>query len=104
MENLSGVAVSIITPTYNAARFIAETIYSVKAQTFTNWEMIAVDYSSSDNTVDIVKKEMEYDSRIKLIELERNSGPASARNQAMSAASGDFLAFLDSDDLWLPQK
>lgn len=104
MENSSGAAVSIITPTYNAARFIAETIYSVKAQTFTNWEMIVVDDCSSDNTVDIVKKEMEYDTRIKLLELKRNSGPASARNQAISAANGDFLAFLDSDDLWLSQK
>ncbi|MDR4949075.1 glycosyltransferase family 2 protein [Neobacillus cucumis] len=104
MGESSDVAVSIITPTYNAAKFIVETIGSVKEQTFTNWEMIIVDDCSLDNTVDIVKKEIESDSRIKLIELKRNSGPARARNQAIAAAKGDFLAFLDSDDLWLPKK
>lgn len=104
MENSTKPVVSVITPTYNAARFITETIFSVKEQTFTNWEMIIVDDSSLDNTVEIVKKEMEKDSRIKLIELKKNSGPANARNRAIAAANGNYLAFLDSDDLWLPQK
>ncbi|WP_026576795.1 glycosyltransferase family 2 protein [Bacillus sp. UNC438CL73TsuS30] len=104
MEYSREVAVSIITPTYNAARFITETIQSVKDQTFTNWEMIIVDDCSFDNTVDIVKEEIEIDSRIKLIELKKNGGPANARNIAISEAKGNFLAFLDSDDLWLPQK
>jgi teichuronic acid biosynthesis glycosyltransferase TuaG len=104
MGNSTKPIVSVITPTYNAARFITETIFSVKEQTFTNWEMIIVDDSSLDNTVEIVKKEMEKDSRIKLIELIKNSGPANARNRAITAASGNYLAFLDSDDLWLPQK
>ncbi|MEH7484641.1 glycosyltransferase family 2 protein [Neobacillus drentensis] len=97
-------AVSIITPTYNAARFISETIHSVREQTFTNWEMIIVDDCSLDNTVDIVRKEMVLDSRIKLFELKENRGPANARNIAITAAKGNYLAFLDSDDLWLPQK
>ena len=104
MECSTEAAVSIITPTYNASRFITETIHSVKKQTYTNWEMIIVDDCSTDNTVDIVKQEMEHDSRIKLFELKENSGPAIARNRAITAAKGTYLAFLDSDDLWLPQK
>ncbi|MFP7297455.1 glycosyltransferase family 2 protein [Neobacillus niacini] len=104
MDNSTKPIVSVITPTYNASRFITETISSVVEQTFTNWEMIIVDDSSLDNTVEIVKKEMEKDSRIKLLELKKNGGPANARNRAMEAASGTYLAFLDSDDLWLPQK
>ncbi|MEC1526144.1 glycosyltransferase family 2 protein [Neobacillus niacini] len=104
MEKYTKPIVSVITPTYNAARYITETIHSVKDQTFTNWEMIIVDDASLDNTVEIVKEEMVKDSRIKLIELEKNSGPAYARNIAISAANGDYLAFLDSDDLWLPKK
>ncbi|QIZ10387.1 glycosyltransferase family 2 protein [Priestia megaterium] len=104
MEYSTEAAVSIITPTYNASKFITETIHSVKEQTFTNWEMIIVDDCSSDNTVDIVKQEMVHDSRIKLFELKENSGPANARNRAIAAAKGNYLAFLDSDDLWLPQK
>ncbi|MBT2728959.1 glycosyltransferase family 2 protein [Bacillus sp. ISL-75] len=104
MEYSTEAAVSIITPTYNASKFITETIHSVKEQTFTNWEMIIVDDCSLDNTVDIVKQEMVHDSRIKLFELKENSGPANARNRAIAAAKGNYLAFLDSDDLWLPQK
>ncbi len=104
MEYSTGPDVSIITPTYNGARFIAETIQSVKAQTFTNWELLIVDDCSLDNTVDIVKKEMKLDSRIKLIELLENGGPANARNKAINAAVGNYLAFLDSDDLWFPNK
>lgn len=96
--------VSVITPTYNAARYIAETIHSVQSQTFPDWEMVIADDGSSDHTIDIVKKEMANDPRIRLIEIHQNGGPANARNLAMAAATGDYLAFLDSDDLWLPQK
>ncbi|MDQ6600119.1 glycosyltransferase family 2 protein [Bacillus salipaludis] len=104
MRFATQTVVSIITPTYNAARFITETIQSVKEQTFSSWEMIIVDDCSLDNTVDIVKIEIEKDSRIRLIELKNNSGPANARNRAITSAKGNFLAFLDSDDLWQPQK
>ncbi|MEO2073957.1 MAG: glycosyltransferase family 2 protein [Bacillus sp. (in: firmicutes)] len=104
MEYSTEAVVSIITPTYNAGRFITETIQSVKAQTFINWEMIIVDDCSSDNTVDIVMHEMSVDPRIKLIQLQKNGGPAVARNTAITAAGGNYLAFLDSDDLWHPQK
>jgi len=99
-----GELVSIITPTYNAARYIMETIQSVREQTYLNWEMIIVDDCSTDNTVESVKQEMKEDPRISLVELTSNSGPAVARNTAIIRAKGDYLAFLDSDDLWLPQK
>lgn len=96
--------VSVITPAYNAARFIDETIESVLSQTYTNWEMIIVDDCSTDNTVEIVQSYMKKDNRIKLFQLEKNSGSGVARNKAMDEAQGRFIAFLDSDDLWLPEK
>ncbi|MCD8503278.1 MAG: glycosyltransferase [Bacillaceae bacterium] len=96
--------VSIITPAFNSARFIAEAIESVIAQTYSNWEMIIVDDCSTDQTVETVKKYVEKDSRIKLVQLANNSGPAVARNTAMKQAKGQYLAFLDSDDQWLPEK
>lgn len=96
--------VSIITPSYNAANFILDTIRSVQSQSYKNWEMIIVDDCSQDNTVEIIEKERFEDHRIKLIRLEKNGGPAHARNQAILASEGRYLAFLDSDDLWLPQK
>lgn len=94
--------VSIITPTYNCASYIAETIDSVIAQTYGNWEMIIVDDCSTDNTKEIVSRYS--DTRIKYYCLERNSGAAAARNKALSLAKGQWVAFLDSDDLWLPTK
>lgn len=96
--------VSVITPAYNSELYISETIKSVQAQTYVNWEMIIVDDNSKDNTVDIVKKYMQNDNRIRLIELKRNKGAGNARNVAMGHANGRFLAFLDSDDIWLPEK
>ncbi|OIJ21754.1 glycosyl transferase [Anaerobacillus alkalidiazotrophicus] len=96
--------VSVITPTYNSAKFIGETIESVLAQTYTNWEMVIVDDCSSDETVRIVKEYVAGDNRIKLIQLKENSGPAIARNTAIEHACGRYLAFLDSDDQWLPHK
>lgn len=93
---------SIVTPTYNCAKFIAETIDSVLQQTYSNWEMIIVDDASKDNTEEIVKR---YDdNRIKYIRLEENGGAAVARNTAMREAKGKYIAFLDSDDLWKPEK
>jgi teichuronic acid biosynthesis glycosyltransferase TuaG len=77
---------------------------SVLSQTYSNWEMIIVDDCSTDNTVDLVKEYTHRDNRIKLIQLEENSGSAIARNVAMENAKGQFLAFLDSDDLWFPEK
>jgi len=96
--------VSIITANFNCERFIETTIKSVLAQTFTNWEMIIVDDLSTDYGPEIIKKYCEEDSRIKLITLEKNSGPAVARNTAIEKAEGRFIAFLDSDDQWTPNK
>lgn len=80
--------VSIITPTYNSAKYIAETIQSVQKQTFSNWEMIIVDDGSKDNTVEMVQNFMEDDHRVHLIQLNKNSGPAKARNQGIENAKG----------------
>lgn len=94
--------VSIVTPSYNSEALIGETIQSILNQTYTNWELIIVDDCSSDQTVDIIK---EYtDERIQLHILEQNSGAAVARNHAIKKATGKYLAFLDSDDLWTEDK
>ncbi|CAA6812530.1 MAG: Putative N-acetylgalactosaminyl-diphosphoundecaprenol glucuronosyltransferase [uncultured Sulfurovum sp.] len=96
--------VSIITPSYNSVRFIKSTIKSVLNQTYENWEMIIVDDVSSDNSNEIIEKYSQKDSRIILIKLKENSGPAIARNRAIEEAKGRYIAFLDADDLWLPEK
>jgi len=96
--------VSIITPSYNSLRFISQTIESVLSQTYKNWEMIIVDDVSPDNSNEIIEEYIKKDSRIKLIKLEKNSGPAVARNRAIEEAKGRYIAFLDADDLWHPNK
>jgi len=96
--------VSIITPTYNSARFIEETISSVLAQTYRNWEMIIFDDGSTDNSVTIIDRQIQKDSRIKLFRCEKNKGVTYARNKAIELATGEFIAFLDSDDLWMESK
>lgn len=97
--------ISIITPAFNADAFIADTIQSVKAQTYPHWEhLIVVDHKSSDKTLEIVQKIAAQDSRIKLIEDVQAQGVAANRNLAIQKATGDYIAFLDSDDLWHPQK
>lgn len=96
--------VSIITAAYNCGETISETIDSVLAQTWSNWEMIIVDDCSKDDTEKIVKKYAEYDPRIRLISLDKNSGSAVARNVAINHSRGRFIAILDSDDLWKPKK
>ncbi len=96
--------VSIITPAFNAAAYIGQTIESVVAQTFSDWEMIVVDDGSSDDTLAIVRDWQARDGRIKLLINETNLGPGPSRNRAIDAAQGRFIAFLDSDDLWLPEK
>lgn len=96
--------VSIITPSYNSALLIPDTIQSVILQTFGDWEMIIVDDCSRDSSVEVIQSFVDYESRIKLIRLEENSGAAVARNVAIEAAQGRYIAFLDSDDVWLPHK
>lgn len=96
--------VSIITPSYNSALLIVPTIKSVISQSIGDWEMIIVDDCSCDNSVEVIRSFADQDPRIKLIQLAENSGAAVARNTAIEAASGRYIAFLDSDDAWLPNK
>ena len=100
MESL----VSIITPTYNCGKFIAETMDSVINQSYENWEMIIVDDCSTDNTKEVVEEYIKKDNRIKYHILEKNSGAAVSRTKAMELAKGKYIAFLDSDDLWTKDK
>jgi teichuronic acid biosynthesis glycosyltransferase TuaG len=94
--------VSIITPSYNSAKFIAETIQSVQNQTYQNWEMIIVDDGSSDTTEQVVRSIIEKDTRIQFHKLNQNSGPAVARNTGIEKASGNYMTFIDADDIWFP--
>ena len=96
--------VSIITPSYNSERYISETIDSVINQTYENWEMLIIDDSSTDNSINIISDYCSSENRIKLIKLEENGGAAVARNRGIKEAEGRFIAFLDSDDLWHPEK
>lgn len=96
--------VSIITPTWACADFIAETIKSVQCQTYQNWELLIQDDCSKDNTLEVVRPYMEADKRIKYECNPKNSGAAITRNNALRRAKGKWIAFLDSDDLWHRQK
>ena len=96
--------VSIITPCFNSEKYLDECIKSVINQTYQNWEMLIVDDNSSDNSSILIKSYSKHDDRIKPIFLKDNVGPAMARNKAISISKGKYLAFLDSDDIWLPEK
>lgn len=96
--------ISVIIPTYNSAVYIAETLESVCAQTYRNIEILVIDDCSSDDTSEIVAKYAYKDARIRLISLEENKGAANARNIGTKSAVGEWVAFLDSDDLWTPNK
>lgn len=96
--------VSIITPTWACATFITETIRSIRAQTYTHWELLIQDDCSTDATVKIVGLLAGLDSRIKYECNPKNAGAAITRNNALRRAQGRWIAFLDSDDLWLPEK
>lgn len=96
--------VSIITPSWNVQDLIEQTIRSVQTQTFGDWELLIADDCSTDRTPAIIASIGEQDPRVKLIRMPENGGPALARQAAIDKAQGRFLAFLDSDDLWLPQK
>lgn len=102
MNTKSEQKVSVIIPTYNRAASIAASIQSVLDQTWQNYEIIVVDDGSTDDTRQVV--EAFTDDRIRYIYLEQNSGPSRARNEGIRQARYDFIAFLDSDDEWLPQK
>jgi len=95
--------VSIITPCYNAEDFIAETIKSIQNQSFTNWEWFIIDDFSKDSSVSIIGEFAQHDARIKLLPLKKNSGAAVARNVGIALAKGNYMTFIDADDVWLPQ-
>ena len=96
--------VSVIMPTYNCGKFITKSIDSVIAQTVTDWEIEIVDDCSTDDTVDIIKPYLEKYPNIHYFCLPQNGGPAAARTEAIKRATGKYCAFLDSDDLWNPDK
>jgi len=92
--------VTVIIPTYNSAKYITEAVDSVLAQTYKNFEIIVVDDGSTDDTDEVLKPYMDKIIYIK----KKNGGPASARNRGIESSSGEFIAFLDADDVWLPEK
>ena len=96
--------VSIITPMFNSEAFIVDTINSITAQTYTNWELLLIDDKSSDQTIEIAHRFIKKYPNIKLLQNEVNSGAAISRNKGIMAATGDYIAFLDADDLWKPEK
>ena len=99
---LNNPLVSVIIPVFNAEKTIASTISSALFQTYDNFEIILVNDKSTDNTLKILKDTN--DKRLRIINLRKNSGAAKARNTGISAAKGDFIAFLDADDLWNSDK
>lgn len=96
--------VSIITPNWNCGGYVTATIRSVQAQTYQNWEMIIVDDCSTDGSAKVIEPLMADDSRIHLLKNSMNSGAAVSRNYALREAKGRWIAYLDSDDLWAPEK
>lgn len=94
--------VSIIMPSYNTAEYISDSIKSIQAQTYPNWELIIVDDCSTDNSMEVIRSFN--DPRIKLLQNDKNSGAAISRNNALREAKGKWVAFLDSDDTWVPEK
>ncbi len=102
MENLP--LVSVIMPSYNSASFISNSIESILNQTYLNWELLITDDCSKDNTFEILNEYNKKDSRIKTFRLDKNFGAGVARNNSIKNAKGQFIAFCDSDDSWLPDK
>lgn len=97
--------ISIIIPTYNSSEFIEKTIKSVISQTFKDWELLIVDDCSTDNTEEIINNITKNDTRIKLLKTSKNSGgPATPKNIGLDNSHGEYIAFLDHDDEWLPEK
>ena len=96
--------VSIILPAFNSSKFIGSTIESIRKQTYTDWELLITDDGSTDKTINVINKHQKEDSRIKLFILKVNSGAGVARNNSIKKANGKYIAFCDSDDLWVPHK
>ena len=98
------IKVSIIMPSYNSEHYISKTIDSILSQTVQDWELIIIDDCSSDNSNKVINSYISKCSQIKLIQLEKNMGPAFSRNRGIKEAQGRYIAFLDSDDVWMKHK
>ena len=96
--------VSIVVPVYNAERFIEETIFRVQAQTYDSWELLLVDDCSTDRSRELISRRSAEDRRVRLIAQEHNGGAARARNRGIREAGGQYICFLDADDIWMPGK
>ncbi|MEC3906316.1 glycosyltransferase family 2 protein [Tamlana sp. 2201CG12-4] len=96
--------VSIVTPMYDSESYISETINTVIHQTYTNWELLLIDDGSKDNTLKVIQPFLEDFPNITLLKNDENLGAALSRNKGIKAAKGDYIAFLDADDLWKPHK
>jgi len=96
--------VSIVMPAYNCEKYVVEAINSILAQTYRNWELLVLDDGSKDNTLRIIEEFSQKDSRIKALPNGKNMGVSATRNRGIELASGDWIAFLDSDDMWEPEK
>lgn len=96
--------ISIITPVYNAEEFIVQTIESVQAQTYNDWELLLIDDCSTDSSAELIRSFTDNDNRIRYVKLNKNSGAAVTRNTGLAMAKGRYIAFLDSDDIWKAQK
>ena len=96
--------VSVITPMYNGEKYLGEMIDSVIGQTYDKWELVIVDDCSTDGSCKIVEEYIKRDNRIRLIKQKKNTGPAEARRVSIKNAKGKYIAFLDCDDIWMPEK
>lgn len=96
--------VSIITPTFNSSKFIKDTYTSILSQTVTDWEWLVTDDCSTDDTWSILRGFAESDERVKIVRNEKNSGAAVTRNRSLSRINGEYIAFIDADDIWKPEK
>jgi teichuronic acid biosynthesis glycosyltransferase TuaG len=104
VERTNTPLVSVITPVFNAVEVLPETLRSVQDQTLSDWEHILVDDGSTDASTELIQRAAAADSRLRLLRTHVRGGPGRARNQALECARGKYAAFLDADDLWLPQK
>ena len=95
--------ITVIMPAYNAAQYIEAAVRSVMGQTVSDWILLVIDDGSRDNTCEIVEKLAAEDERVHLLRNEQNMGVANTRNRGLALCRGEFAAFLDSDDIWLPE-
>ena len=96
--------ISIITPAYNCEKYLEQSVDSVLSQTWQDWELLIIDDCSKDNTYALMQKLAKKDERIRILQNPQNSGAAATRNNGVRQASGEWIAFIDSDDLWEPDK